>query len=256
METELLPLLRNVVVGIVVVGLITWFASDEERAIDSTRITGPMALVLGVVWLGMVGFYAPIEKVQGVVQKIFYVHVPCIPAAYLGFILTAVGGVAYLRTHKQSWDRFALCSAEVGVLFCTLILLSGPIWAKPIWGHWWVWDLRLTSILVLWFVYVAYLFLRGLAFGSDSARTFASIYGIVGTAGIPFVYYAVDIAQGSTLHPENPVRSGLPSEMAWTIVVGVLTFLVFYFYLTAQRLEIARVEEQVRSRATLLTEQM
>ncbi len=256
METELLPLLRNAVVGIVVVGLIAWFASDEERAIRSTRITGPLGLLLGIVWLGMVGFYAPIEKVQGVVQKIFYVHVPCIPAAYLGFILTAVGGVAYLRTHKQSWDRFALCSAEVGVLFCTLILLSGPIWAKPIWGHWWVWDLRLTSILVLWFVYVAYLFLRGLAFGSDSARTFASIYGIVGTAGIPFVYYAVDIAQGSTLHPENPARSGLPSEMAWTIVVGVLTFLVFYFYLTAQRLEIARVEEQVRSRATLLTEQM
>ena len=256
METELLPLLRNVVVGIVVVGLITWFASDEERAIDSTRITGPMALVLGVVWLGMVGFYAPIEKVQGVVQKIFYVHVPCVPAAYLGFILTAVGGVGYLRTHKESWDRFALCSAEVGVLFCSLILLSGPIWAKPIWGHWWVWDLRLTSILVLWFVYVAYLFLRGLAFGSDSARTFASIYGIVGTAGIPFVYYAVDIAQGSTLHPENPARAGFPTEMAWTIAVGMLTFLVFYFYLTAQRLEIARVEERVRTRAAALTGQM
>ena len=242
--------------GVAGVGLIAWIASDEERAIRSARITGPVALVLGIVWLGMVAFYAPIEKVQGVVQKIFYVHVPCVPAAYLGFILTAVGGVGYLRTHKPSWDRFALSSAEVGVLFCTLILLSGPIWAKPIWGHWWVWDLRLTSILVLWFVYVAYLFLRGLAYGSDTARTFASIYGIVGTAGIPFVYYAVDIAQGSTLHPENPARAGLPAEMAWTIVVGVLTFLVFYVYLTAKRLEIASVEDQVRARATLLTGQV
>ncbi len=235
MESDLAPLLRNAFVG----GL-------EDRAVRSARVTGPLALLLAAVWLGLVIGYAPIEKVQGVVQKIFYVHVPCVPAAYLGFILTAVGGIGYLRTRKQSWDRLALCSAEVGVLFCTLILLSGPLWAKPVWGHWWAWDLRLTSILVLWFVYVAYLFLRGLAFGSDTARTFASIYGILGTAGIPFVYYAVDIAQGSTLHPENPTRAGLPPEMAWTLAVSVLTFLVFYFYLTAQRLEIARLEERFR----------
>ncbi len=241
MESDLAPLLRNAFVG----GL-------EDRAVRSARVTGPLALLLAAVWLGLVIGYAPIEKVQGVVQKIFYVHVPCVPAAYLGFILTAVGGIGYLRTRKQSWDRLALCSAEVGVLFCTLILLSGPLWAKPVWGHWWVWDLRLTSVLVLWFVYVAYLFLRGLAFGSDTARTFASIYGIVGTAGIPFVYYAVDIAQGSTLHPENPARAGMPTEMNVTILVGILTFLVFYFYLTAQRLEIAQLEE--RSREALIAE--
>ncbi len=253
METDLAPLLRNALLGLIGVVLLAWFVSDEDRAIRSTRVTGPLSLVLGVLWLGMVVFYAPIEKVQGVVQKIFYVHVPCAPAAYLGFVFTAVGGIGYLRTRKLSWDRVAQSSAEVGVLFCTLILISGPIWAKPIWGHWWVWDLRLTSILVLWFIYVAYLFLRGLTFGSDTARTFASIYGIVGTAGIPFVYYAIDIARGSTLHPENPARAGLPPEMAWTLVVGVLAFLVCYFYLTAQRLEIARVEEQVRR--TLTAEQ-
>ncbi|MEE8314585.1 MAG: cytochrome c biogenesis protein CcsA [Myxococcota bacterium] len=253
METDLVPLLRNALAGIIGVVLLAWFVSDEDRAIRSTHVTGPLSLILGVLWLGMVVFYAPTEKVQGIVQKIFYVHVPCVPAAYLGFLFTAVGGIGYLRTHKLSWDRVAQSSAEVGVLFCTLILLSGPIWAKPIWGHWWVWDLRLTSILVLWFIYVAYLFLRGLAFGSDTARTFAAIYGIVGTAGIPFVYYAIDIVQGSTLHPENPARAGLPLEMAWTLIVGILAFLVFYFYLTAQRLEIARVEEQVRR--TLMAEQ-
>ncbi len=248
METDLAPLLRNGLAVILGVAALTWFVSDEDRAIRSARLTGPLAVGLGIVWLALVVFHAPIEKTQGVVQKIFYVHVPCVPAAYLGFIFTAIGGIGYLRTHNESWDRVALCSAEVGVLFCTLILLSGPIWAKPVWGHWWVWDLRLTSILVLWFVYVAYLFLRGLAFGSDSARTFAAIYGIAGTAGIPFVYYAIDIAQGSTLHPENPARAGLPPAMAWTIGVGMLTFLVFYFYLSAQRLGIARLEAEVRSK--------
>ncbi len=245
METELLPLLRNAVVGIVVVGLIAWFASDEERAIRSTRITGPLGLLLGIVWLGMVGFYAPIEKVQGVVQKIFYVHVPCIPAAYLGFILTAVGGVAYLRTHKQSWDRFALCSAEVAVLFCTLILLSGPIWAKPIWGHWWVWDLRLTLTLVLWFIYVAYLFLRAFAFGSDAARTFASVYGILGTVLIPLVYYAVDLARGRAMHPSNPAREGLPEAMVLPLGVGLGAFFLVFIYLTLRRFEVAGLESRL-----------
>lgn len=205
-------------------------------------MTGPLALALGVGWLALVVFYAPTERVQGLVQKIVYVHAPLGPAAYLGFVLTAVGGIGFLVTRALHWDRLAQSSAEVGVLFCTLILLSGPIWAKPVWGHWWVWDLRLTSTLVLWFIYVAYLFLRGLAFGSDTARTFASVYGIAGTAAIPFVYYAVDIAGGSTLHPSNPARAGLPAAMAQTLVAGFVAFLVFYFYLTAQRLGIARLE--------------
>ena len=235
-------LVRNAVVVLAALGFLTWFARDEDRAIRSARITGPVALVLVGLWLGLVAFYAPIEKTQGIAQKIFYAHVPPVPAAYLGFVMTAVGGIAFLRTRRDAWDRLALASAEVGVLFCTLNIVTGPIWAKPIWGHWWVWDLRLTSALVLWFIYLAYLFLRALAVGSDTARTFASIYGIAGTAGIPFVYYAVDLARGDTLHPENPARHGLPLEMALTALAGVAACLTLYCYFTARRLEIARLE--------------
>jgi heme exporter protein C len=201
----------------------------EERAIRAARVLGSLA---------------PAERIQGIVQKIFYVHVPCWLPAYLGFVLTAVGGIGYLATRDERWDRMALSAAEVGVFFCTLGLITGPIWAKPIWGHWWVWDLRLTATLVLWFIYVAYLFLRAFAIGSDAARTLASVYGIVGTAMIPFVYYAVDIARGATLHPENPARAGMDARMGWTLMLGLLAFALVFAYLLVRRLEVARLEAQ------------
>jgi len=216
----------------------------EERVIRWARPLGVLAALGLVVWLGMVIFVAPMERVQGVIQKILYVHVPCVLPAYLGFILAAIGGLGFLRTRGEQWDRLALSGAEVGMVFCTLILLTGPIWAKPAWGHWWVWDLRLTSTLVLWFIYVAYLFLRSFVIGSDTARTFASVYGIAGTAAIPFVYFAVDLARGSTLHPSNPAREGLPASMATTWIVGTGAFLLVFLYLVVRRLEVARLEAQ------------
>lgn len=214
----------------------------------SARWTGPLAAAALLLWLGLVVGFAPNEAVQGVVQKIFYVHVPCWPPAYLGFLLTGVGGIVFLRTRDEIWDRLAVCAAEVGVVFCTLGLVSGPIWAKPVWGHWWVWDLRLTAALVLWFIYLAYLFLRAFAAGSDAARTFAAIYGISGTAVIPFVYYAVDLAQGATLHPSNPAREALPATMGWTILAGISAFLLLFAYLLARRMELATLEGELEDR--------
>ena len=213
----------------------------EDRIIRSARATGPLALFALGLWLGMV-LLVPEERVQGVVQKIFYVHVPCVPPAYLGFVVAALGGIGFLGSRREAWDRLALAGAEVGVLFTTLVLLVGPLWAKPVWGHWWVWDLRLTLTLLLWFVYVAYLFLRAFAFGSDPGRTFAAIYAIAGTLVIPFNYFAVELARGSTMHPGNPISEGLPPAMGWTLSAGLVAFLVLFAYLLARRLEVARLE--------------
>ncbi len=217
----------------------------DERLTRAARWLGPIAIGALGFWLVLVIFVAPLERVQGIVQKIFYVHVACVAPSYLGFILTAIGGAMYLRTRNAAWDRLAHAGAEVGVVFCTLILITGPLWAKPVWGHWWVWDLRLTLLLLLWFLYVAYLFLRSLAYGSDAARTFASVYGIAGTAVIPFVYYAVDLARGKTLHPENPARSGLPDDMVLPLLVGVGAFLLVFGYLTVRRFEVANLESHL-----------
>jgi heme exporter protein C len=223
-------------------GWIIWLSRDVETRIASARAVGIVALVTSAFWLALVVGYAPIEAVQGVVQKIFYVHIPAIIPMYLGFVLAAIGGIGYLRTRDERWDRLAYSGAEVGVVFCSLMILVGPIWAKPVWGHWWVWDLRLTSTLVLWFIYVAYLFLRGLAFGSDAAKTFTSVYGIVGTAAIPFVYFAVDLAQRSTMHPSNPAREGLPTAMGQTVGAGMVAFLLIFAWMVARRIELAALE--------------
>jgi len=223
-------------------GWLIWFSRDIEARAVGARSVGAAAAAVLALWLGMVIFYAPIEQVQGIVQKIFYVHIPAIIPTYLGFALTAVGGVGFLRTRDDRWDQLAIAGAEVGVVFCSLMLIVGPIWAKPVWGHWWVWDLRLTSTLILWFIYVAYLFLRGLAFGSDAAKTFTSVYGIVGTAAIPFVYFAVDLAQGSTMHPSNPAREGLPAEMGRTAGAGLVAFVLVFAWLAARRMEVAALE--------------
>ena len=235
------------------VGWVVWLSRDVEARVGSAPAVGTGALALLALWLGLVIGYAPIEKVQGIVQKIFYVHIPAIIPTYLGFLFTAVGGVGFLRTRRESWDQLALSGAEVGVVFCSLMLVVGPIWAKPVWGHWWVWDLRLTSTLILWFIYVAYLFLRGLAFGSDAAKTFTSVYGILGTAAIPFVYFAVDLAQGSTMHPSNPAREGLPAEMGQTVGAGMIAFVGVFAWLVARRMELAALEArslEARARGT------
>ena len=228
-----------------------WLARDVDARIATARFAGLGALALVPVWLLLVAYYAPIEAVQGIIQKIFYVHIPAIIPTYFGFVLAAIGGALYLRSRDDRWDQLAVAGAEVGVVFCTLMLVVGPIWAKPAWGHWWVWDLRLTTTLMLWFIYVAYLFLRSFAFGSDTAKTFTAVYGIAGIAAIPFVYFAVDLAQGSTMHPSNPSREGLPPEMSRTVGVGMLTFIWIFAWLVAKRLELAALQARalVASRA-------
>jgi len=219
-----------------------WLTGDIGERIATTRQAGAVAAVLIPVWLLLVAYYAPIEVAQGIIQKIFYVHIPAIIPTYFGFVLSALGGALYLRTRDERWDQLAVAGAEVGVLFCSLMLVVGPIWAKPAWGHWWVWDLRLTTTLMLWFIYVAYLFLRSFAFGSDTAKTFTAVYGIAGIAAIPFVYFAVDLAQGSTMHPSNPAREGLPPEMGRTVGVGMVTFIWVFAWLVAKRLELAALQ--------------
>jgi heme exporter protein C len=158
-----------------------------------------------LVWAVLV-VRAPIDAMQGVIQKVLYVHVPCVLGAYLGFALTAFGGGLYLWRRDERWDRFAAASAEVGVLFCTLVLLSGPFWARGTWGKWWSWDLRLALTLLLFLVYVSYLLLRSFSEGSERGARFSAVYGIAGLALIPLNYFAIDLAGGRSIHPENLER--------------------------------------------------
>lgn len=181
---------------------------------------------------------APIDRVQGVIQKILYVHPPLAYGAYLGFVVTGLAGLVYLRRGRDEWDRLAIAGAEVGVIFCTLMLITGPIWAKGTWGRYWSWDARLTLTLLLWFVYLAYLLLRSFSTGGARTARFAAVYGILGVILIPLNYYIIEIFGGRSMHPENLERGSLGDGMGWPFLLGNLTLFVAFLYLVLLRWQV------------------
>jgi heme exporter protein C len=222
----------------------------ETRAARFRACLGiPLTLVLAVYAWTVVT--APIDNVQGIIQKILYVHPPLAYGAYLGFVVTAVGGALYLWTNREDFDRLAIAGTEVGVIFCTLMLVTGPIWARGTWGKWWSWDPRLTVTLLLWFIYLAYMLLR--SFGGDGARTarFASIYGILGLVLIPLNYYVIEIFDNRSIHPDNLERGSLGAGMGLPFLMGNLALFLVFVYLLILRWEVeglrtgaARVEAE------------
>ncbi len=218
------------------------------------RITGVALGLLTALWAYLV-ISAPIDSTQGVIQKILYVHVPCWFAAYAGFGLTAIGGALYLWKNDERFDRMAAAGAEVGVLFCTLGLVTGPIGAKGTWGHWWAWDPRLTVTLILWFIYLAYLLLRSFTVGSARTARFAAVYGIAGLFAIPLNYFAIELFGGAAMHPDNLERGSLGAGMGWPFALGVITALValvhlvlLRFDLETRRIDVERLEAELDPR--------
>ncbi len=182
---------------------------------------------------------APGDAIQGAIQKILYVHVPAAFSAYLGFFVTAVASALYLRSGDERHDRLAASAAEVGVLFCTLNIVTGPIWARGTWGQWWAWDPRLTVTLMLWFIYLAYLLLRGFTEGSTRTARFAAVYAIAGVLAVPLNYFAIELFGGAAMHPDNLERDSLGAGMRWPFLVAVLTGLAAFLHLLLLRLDLA-----------------
>ena len=137
-----------------------------------------------------------------------------------------------------SYGVVAVAGAEVGVLFCTLGLVTGPIWAKGTWGHWWAWDPRLTVTLLLWFIYLAYLLLRSFTEGSTRTARFAAVYGIAGIAVIPLNYFAIQLFGGAAMHPNNLERGSLGTGMGWPFAAGVVTALLAMLHLVLLRIDL------------------
>jgi heme exporter protein C len=213
--------------------------ADTRPEQPSKRLwyTGALLAVAAAVWATLV-VTAPMDGVQGVIQKILYVHVPCAFAAYTGFLVTGVCSALYLWKHDERYDRVALSSAEVGVLFCSLVIVTGPIWAKGTWGHWWSWDPRLTVTLLQWFVYLSYLLLRSFTEGSTRTARFAAVYGIVGVISVPLNYLAIDLFGGAAMHPDKLERGSLGSGMGWPFAAGVATALLAYLHLLRMRVDL------------------
>jgi heme exporter protein C len=177
------------------------------------------------------GFYqamwvAPTERTMGEVQRIFYCHVPSAWTAFLLFFVNLVASIIYLVRRSSNADAVALVSAEVGVVFCTVVLVTGPIWARPVWGIWWTWDIRLTTTLVLWLIYVSYLVLRRF---SDSAQTpkLAAVLAIFGALDVPLVYFSIWFFR--TQHPQPVIGGGgsIDPRMLHVLLINWLAFSCF-----------------------------
>lgn len=213
---------------------------------------GFVAWALVAVALFLIFFVAreAVDAMGGQLQRIFYVHVPSAWVAYLGFAIVFIASIGYLRTGAQRWDLLAHAAGEVGVVFCSLVLITGPIWAKPVWGTYWQWDARLTSALVLWLTYVGYLFLRGLATDEARAGRMAAVVGIVGFVNVPIVHFSV--YWWRTLHPSgptpaNPVEaSGLGGPEMLAFFTSLIAFTLLAGWLLAVRMRLGHLSETVR----------
>lgn len=211
-------------------------SSPTDGMTRALRLLGWILLGLSSVFVWVV-VNAPIDSVQGIMQKILYVHPPLAYGAYLGFVVTAIGGGLFLWHGEERHDQLAIAGAEVGTVFCSLMLITGPIWARGAWGpgNWWVWDARLTLTLLLWFVYLAYLLLRSFTEGEERTARFASIYGILGVVLIPLNYWIIDLVGGNAQHPENIQSGSLGEGMGLPFLVGNLTIFFAFVYLLVLR---------------------
>jgi heme exporter protein C len=169
-------------------------------------------------------FIAPTEKTQGDIQRIFYFHLPSWIAMFVAFCISAIGNVGYLTTRKPKWDWLGVAAVEVGVLCCTIGLITGPLWGKPVWGIWWTWDARLTTTAMLWLLYFSYLVLRKLIEEPDTRARFSAVYGLFAFLDIPLVYFS-----NRTQHPPPVIAggpdSGLDPTMAKVLLLCMVAFI-------------------------------
>src|SRR5205809_6625796 len=189
---------------------------------------------LVVAFLGYAAYQAlviaPTEQTMGNVQRIFYYHVPSAWTAFLLFAINFVASILYLIKRSEKADILALVSAEVGVVFCTVVLVTGPIWARPVWGIWWTWDLRLTTTLIMWLLYVSYLLLRRSS-EPGSSSTLATVFALSAAVDIPIVWMAIRWYSVHTQHPQpvfgNGPNTGLDPHMKIALFANWLAFMAF-----------------------------
>ena len=211
-----------------------------------------LLLVTGLLMLAdlyLIFMVAPTDAVMGDVQRVFYFHVPMAIMSFLAFFVVFVASVGYLARRGRRWDSVAHASAEVGVLFVSLALITGIIWGRPVWNTWWTWEPRLTTTLILWLIYVSYLMIRSYAPSQDKAARYSAVVGIIGFVDVPIVYYSV--VWWRSIHPSPVVgpfaESGaLEPVMLMTLLFSLVTFVVLFALLVWERAALRDSEDQLR----------
>src|SRR5688572_9456491 len=217
-----------------------------EKWRKASRFVWAAAIILVAASLVMVA-RVPVERVMGPVQKIVYIHVPSAIATMVAFGVTFAAGIAYLATRRWIWDAIGAASAEVGLVFATVVMVTGPLWARSAWNTWWTWEPRLTTFFILWILYAAYQVIRSSLHGS-AKRNISAVLGIVFFVMYPVTVYSVNLWRGS-MHPQNVTMVG---EMRLTLLFSMFAWIVFYVAVLERRLRLewARRAAEVEMGAT------
>ena len=203
---------------------------------------GVVLLLAMIINLYLIFMFAPEERSMGQVQRIFYFHVPSAWVAFLAFFVLFVASVRYLWKKERKYDLVANSAGEIGVVFATLVLITGPIWARPVWNTWWQWSPRLTLFFVLWFIYIAYLMLRNFVEDEEKGARFAAVFGIVGFIDVPIVYFSIRL--WNDIHPRPVIAggsdSGLHPDMKVTFYFSLFTFTLLFLNLLIHRVQLQK----------------
>jgi heme exporter protein C len=209
-------------------------------------VLGAVAILLVLASAYASFFIAPEERTMGVIQRIFYFHVASAWAGFTAFFLCFIGNLLYVWKREQKYDWLAVSGAEVGLAFTTVVLITGPIWAHPVWGIWWTWDARLTSTFVLWLLYVSYLLLRTLVEEPDRRALLSSLFGIFAFIDVPLVFGA--IRWWRTQHPQPVIAggqgSGLEPTMKAVFFFSAFAMHVFMVFLVAERYALEKMQTE------------
>jgi heme exporter protein C len=218
---------------------------QRQRILDGVLIALSVVVYLGALW--MVFGYAPREATMGDVQRIFYFHVASAWVGFFGFFVTFLAGILYLIRDERRWDIVALSSAEVGLAFITMTVLTGMLWARPVWGVYWTWEPRLTISAVQWLLYIAYVMLRGSVMSPEREARFAAVYGIVAFVTVPLSWFA--IRWWRTIHPVVVSAEGMAMSPRMTSVlfVSLGAFTLMYLTLLRHRIRLELLRDRVMS---------
>lgn len=213
------------------------------------RVLPVVATIAMLAALWCVFMYVPNERMQGAVQRIFYFHVNAAWAAFLGFFVAAGASAMFLWRGHAEYDRLAVAAVEIGMMFCTMVLITGPIWARPIWGAWWTWDPRLTMTVILWTVYAVYLVLRSGAREDPQIARYAAVLAVIGVLDVPLIMISVRLWRG--IHPSvisAPANKGGLEDprMVVALLVTLVAFALLFLWLLWMRYEGLRLRDALQ----------
>lgn len=204
-----------------------------------------LSFMLMMASLGLIFFYAPDVKGTGVEQRIFYFHVPIAIVSYLAFLIIFISSILFIKKRHVKWDLLGRSAAEIGLVFTSLVLITGPIWAKPAWETWWNWEPRLTTSLLLWFIYLAYLMVHSLAVEENRGALFAAVVGIVGFVDVPVNYLTIHLWKSTQTSADHPALTSIDSSILFTLFVCMLAVILLFIVLLIYRVSIGQMETEL-----------